>query len=178
MSEDRPIDVLHVIMRQLDILEVVARTALPSEEHDDRLLRAAQKKIENIIHIHTDGSPTVSANDVFITERSEVIVQGDSFSNIGAGATIINRSNLLNSVNFVRGHAGGETAAALEDLAKVIEDSGSQEAVENFDALTQELLNPQPRKSLLKSYWTGIVTALPQVVELVTLGEKISEIIT
>jgi hypothetical protein len=178
MADDEHFDVLRVIMRQLDVLEVVARTASVNENQSDQLLKTAAAKIENIVQIHTDGPSVINGRELSIERAAEVHVQGDSFSNIGANATIINRSNLQSSLNSVRTNTGEECADTLAQIARIVSASGNNDAVENFDALTAELSQPQAKRSLLKSYWTGIVTALPQVVELAQLGEKIAKIFT
>ncbi|MGH3907172.1 MAG: hypothetical protein ACRDTE_23800, partial [Pseudonocardiaceae bacterium] len=53
---------------------------------------------------------------------------GDEFSNIGAGAVIINRSTLTNALNSVQSDHGLQAAEALQRLAEVIEQSGKPEA--------------------------------------------------
>lgn len=100
---------------------------------------------------------------------------GDKFEHIGAGATIINRSTLHNSFNAVKNLAGDEVADALIRAAEIINRSNNEEAVENFNAMNEELERERPRKHLLKSFWNGIVTALP-VAELTVLGLEISKL--
>jgi len=105
-------------------------------------------------------------------------MQGDSFSNIGAGATIINRSTLANSLNVAKATAGEDVAEALAKVAELIELSSNNEAADNFAALSEELTKPQPKKSLMKTFWNGIREALPNVKELVELGDTIGKLFT
>jgi hypothetical protein len=100
-------------------------------------------------------------------------VSGDMFSNIGAGATIVNRSTLINSMNALSQKSDEDTANALRELAQAIQDAGNEAAAENFDAFMIELQRPEPRKSLLKSLWAGVVEALPSIV---TLADAVSKI--
>ncbi|MBB5779378.1 hypothetical protein [Nonomuraea jabiensis] len=109
----------------------------------------------------------------------EMIVQGDNFSNIGAGANIqnrINKSTLTTSVGSARDLAGEETAAALMRLSEIIEAAGSEEATERFNRLTEELDRPRPEKGVLKLFWQGITEALPGVSGLIEIGEKLAKL--
>ena len=60
-------------------------------------------------------------------------MQGDSFSNIGAGATIINRSNLTNSLNAARQNAGEDTANASQSVSEIVEKSGNADAADSLN---------------------------------------------
>jgi hypothetical protein len=101
-------------------------------------------------------------------------LMGDVFRDIGAGATIINRSNLINAMNSASGSNSRELEDALRQLAEFIEKSGSREAADNFNAFTEELQQPSPRKSLLKSFWNGMLAALPTIAELTTAAGTIA----
>ncbi|MEU3601971.1 hypothetical protein ABZ714_25125 [Streptomyces sp. NPDC006798] len=101
-------------------------------------------------------------------------VMGDSFSNIGDGATVINKSVLINSLNRVRSDHGPDVADALRRVGEIVAESQNEEAAEYFDALSAELSAETPKKTVLKSLWLGICAALPTVTELTSLGEKIS----
>lgn len=106
-------------------------------------------------------------------------MQGDNFSNIGAGANIqnrINKSTLTTSVGSARDLAGEETAAALMRLSEIIEAAGSEEATERFNRLTEELDRPRPEKGVLKLFWQGITEALPGVSGLIEIGEKLAKL--
>ena len=70
-------------------------------------------------------------------------------------------------------------ASAAEPWARIailVNESGSDEAADNFNAMSQELALEKPRKSVLKSLWGGLVGALPTITELVSLGEQISQL--
>ena len=100
-------------------------------------------------------------------------MSGDTFKDIGPGATIINRSKLQNAMNTVAGTGNPDVAEALKEVAEAINSSGNSAAAENFDAFTEELQRSQPRKSLLKSLWNGVVEALPTIVNLAAATAKI-----
>ncbi|MEU5161446.1 hypothetical protein AB0G74_17820 [Streptomyces sp. NPDC020875] len=101
-------------------------------------------------------------------------IMGDSFSNIGDGATVINKSVLTNSLNRVKSDHGPGVSQALQRIGEIVAESQNEEAVENFNALSAELAAEAPKKAVLKALWLGIVAALPTVTELTSLGEQIS----
>jgi hypothetical protein len=111
----------------------------------------------------------ISANQVTVRK-----IMGDVFKNIGTGATIINRSNLINAMNNTNSGADPNLADALKQLADLIEKSGNSDAADNFNAFTEELQKPSPRKSLLKSFWDGMLAALPTIAELTTAAGTIA----
>lgn len=103
-------------------------------------------------------------------------VMGDYFNNI-SNATIVNKSVVQNAFNKVKEAIDEETAAALAHLAEHVEKSGSNEAGEVFNAFTEELQKPEPKKSLLKSFWTGLNTLLPTVSTIAGIAEKVVKMI-
>jgi hypothetical protein len=127
-----------------------------------------------VIHIHIDKM--ILANDKSIIGQVGELIMGDRFEKIGSGATIVNRSALINSVNKTKEAVGGDVAHALERLAVIVEQSGNPDAVENLNALSEELERAQPRKALLRSFWNGITAALPGLVEIANLADHISRL--
>jgi hypothetical protein len=120
-----------------------------------------------------DTISDIDMNQASVKKSQGGAVAGDSFSNIGAGATIVNRSTLTNAMNVVSQRADEGTAAALKELADFIQQSGNTAAAENFDAFNDELQRPEPRKSLLRSFWNGIVEALPSIASVAGATAKI-----
>jgi hypothetical protein len=127
-----------------------------------------------VIHIHIDK--VIVANDKAIIGQVRKLIMGDHFDKIGAGATIVNRSTLTSSLNRVQYQAGDAAAQALRVVAQIIEDSGNQDAAENFNALSEELDKPHPRKSVLKSFWNGILTALPEMAEITNIADHVAQL--
>jgi hypothetical protein len=127
-----------------------------------------------VIHIHIDK--VILANDKAIIGEVRKLIMGDHFEKIGAGATIVNRSTLNNSLNRAQHEAGDAAVGALEMVAQVIENSGNQEAAENFNALSEELERAQPRKSVLRSFWNGIIAALPEIAQIAGIADHISQL--
>lgn len=116
----------------------------------------------------------INANQI---KAGKVTVMGDVFKNIGAGATIINRSSLVNAMNVTNDAVDPSVGEALRQLADFIEQSGNKEAGENFNAFTEELQQPSPRKSLLRSFWNGMLTALPTIANLATVAGAVAALV-
>ena len=97
---------------------------------------------------------------------------GDNFESISG--TVINRSIVSNSFNKVKEQVGEEDARLLQQITEEVEKSGNKDAVENMEGYHQEIQKPETKKSLLKSFWNGVVTAVPA---LITNADKILNII-
>ncbi len=74
--------------------------------------------------------------------------------------------------------ASEELARALDRLREIVLASGNADAVDNYQAMTEELQRDRPRASLLRSFWQGIRNALPTVTELVDLSAKLSSLLS
>ena len=120
----------------------------------------------------------VTAHNVFINNfAKDSVNMGDTFSNIGAGATIVNRSLLQGSFNSeVRPDA--DLAQALEVIAAAIEESGNQPAADTFNSFLEELGRPEPRTGPLRSLWDGTIAALPSLTSFAEAVSKISGLFT
>lgn len=105
-----------------------------------------------------------------------VNVMGDYFSNI-SNATIVNKSVVQNAFNKVKETIDEDTAAALAQIAEHVEKSGNKEAGEVFNAFNEELQKLDPKKSLLKSFWTGLTSLLPTVSAIAGIAEKVIKMI-
>jgi hypothetical protein len=121
-------------------------------------------KIENKIQI-----------DRYTTNNIQEVVMGDQYKNI-TGSTIINRSVLTDSLNKVRIERGEDVAKALELVADVVSKSGNKRAGELFDSFNEELKKPEPKKSVLRSLWDGLVSALPTISTMAGVAQKIASL--
>ena len=147
-----------------------------------RLDQSEVVNIANYINIDADVlianqhklNAQIDANRVKI---GKVKIMGDVFKNIGAGATVINRSSLLNAMNVVKDTGDPNVSEVLRQLAEFIEQSGNKDAAENFNAFTEELQQPSPRKSLLKSFWNGMLAALPTIADLSTVAGTVAMLV-
>ena len=97
------------------------------------------------------------------------LIMGDYFENISG--TVINRSLISDSFN-----TGFDTEAAklLQEITLVVEKSGDKNATELMTSFLEELQKPAPKKTLLKSLWNSITTAIPA---LISNTEKVVDII-
>ena len=93
-------------------------------------------------------------------------MEGDQITVHGSGNTIVNRSIVQNAFNKVKADHDEETANALKQVEEEINKSGNKEAAENFEAFSEELSKPEPKKSLLKALWKGTLDALPTLAQL------------
>jgi predicted transcriptional regulator len=100
-------------------------------------------------------------------------VMGDVFRDI-QNATIINKSLVENSFNKVKREHDEETSKALVKVAEFIENSKDPAAGALFNNFNEELNKPQPDKSRLKSFWTGIEKALPTITTIAGAVAKIA----
>ncbi len=100
---------------------------------------------------------------------------GDIFSNIN-NSTIINSSLVLGAFNRVKTAAGDETAKVLLEVAEAVSNSGNKEAGEILDQFNEELVKPQPRKSLLERSWENLVQVLPTVSAIAGAAEAITKL--
>jgi hypothetical protein len=142
-------------------LQKVASASLNESELQDvgRYLHLSDTSIQQLLTQQRQYGFTI--NKIRI-EAGEVHV-GDVFSNIGAGAVIINRSTLINALNNIQAKHGQEATRALEELADAVRESGNPEAIDNLNGLTEELEKPQPSKNRLRTWLDAIASVLPDV---------------
>ena len=105
------------------------------------------------------------------------VTMGDTFNNIGAGATIINRSSLQNAAIQLRDRSGQELASALEQVAYHVEQSANADAAENLAGLTEELERSEPRRARLQAFWGSLTSILPSVAQLGEASAKLAELV-
>jgi len=106
-------------------------------------------------------------------KESRVVLMGDHTHLHGNNNILVNRSTVQNAFNKVKNEHDEEIAKALTQIEEEINNSGNKEAAENFEAFSDELSRPKPKKSLLKTLWQGTLTALPKLKESADIVEKI-----
>ncbi|TAJ13099.1 hypothetical protein DMA11_10565 [Marinilabiliaceae bacterium JC017] len=103
---------------------------------------------------------------------------GDSFEfNNAQNFTFVNKSTVKNSFNKIKEQFDDETAEVITQIAEIIESSKNKEAAELFDAFNEEVNKPEPKKSLLKTFWTGLTAALPLLSTTASIAEKVMKLI-
>jgi hypothetical protein len=103
------------------------------------------------------------------------IYNGDVFRNI-SGSTLVNHSLVEKSFTKVREHYDDEAALAIVRVAEVVANSGNAEAGELFDAFNEELQKPEPKRSVLRNCWDGLVKAIPSLVQAGDLAVNIAKL--
>jgi hypothetical protein len=119
-----------------------------------------------------------SENGIYIhnlTVNAKKIIMGDNFENI-TNSPISNRSPVTNSFNAVETGQGEEMAQALEIIKKMVEQSGSKEAIEKFDDFKKEASQKKPDKTVLRSLWDGLVKLVPLISSGADAAEKITKL--
>jgi hypothetical protein len=107
----------------------------------------------------------------------EFNVNGDTFSNIGAGAVIVNRSTLTNALNITKTQHGVEAEHALQALAAAVETASSPEAAESLNELTEELAKPEPSSHRVRTWLNAITSALPNVAQVATATATLAQLV-
>lgn len=97
---------------------------------------------------------------------------GDTFRNI-SNSTIVNRSLVEGAVNTLQQQHQQAAADAVEKVAELVAQSGNAEAIDYLDTFNEELTRPEPRKSILRSMWSGIVAAVPTITGAIGVVEAI-----
>jgi hypothetical protein len=114
---------------------------------------------------------------IFFKQKIQYIM-GDKFEfNNAKNFTFINKSSVVNSFNKVKEQFDEETANAIKQMAEIVEKSENADAVELFDAFNKEVNKPEPKKSLLKSFWNGLSTVLPILAHTASIAGNIIKII-
>ena len=106
-----------------------------------------------------------------IIVKSGGVATVDIFSNI-SGSTIVNKSVVENSFNKVQSKLGPEVAQFIKAVADEVHKSGNAEAGQVFEAFNEELQKPEPKKSLLRTFWNGLAAALPTLLSLPGAAES------
>lgn len=105
------------------------------------------------------------------------VVLGDKINVTNSdNVTIVNRSIVNNALNKASEAGDEDLKKALADICAFIESLDPAirvQAAENFEGFAEEFGKPQPRKSVLKSLWEGVLTAAPTLVSLLPEAVKI-----
>jgi len=141
-------------------------------------------RIDELWHELSDKTDALM-NDCFkcmglneIDKENIQYIMGDIYDFKNAqNITFVNKSNVVNSFNKVREQFDEETANVIQQIAKIVENSKNVEAAELFEAFNDEITKPAPKKSLLKSIWSGLSSVLPVLSTTVSIVEKIMKII-
>ena len=88
---------------------------------------------------------------------------GDTYIRAGKKAVVVNRSVVIDSLNRSRGK---EFAEAWSNIVEQVENAGNDDAKELVNEMTAQLQNPSAPKSVLRTLFSGLVSAAPAVKDL------------
>ncbi|MFM2063892.1 MAG: hypothetical protein RLZZ507_3563 [Cyanobacteriota bacterium] len=154
--KEQPSELLEMVSDK--VKKIVGETNLRIKKMNEIDAQTPRKKPEEIDR----GSIYIDRIETYIEEISYM---GDQIQVNGSENHIINRSIFQHAFNKVKADYDDETANAIKRVAEEINKSGNKEAAENFEAFSEELSKPQPKKSLLKSLWEGTLSALPTLAQ-------------
>jgi sugar-specific transcriptional regulator TrmB len=153
------------VLEKFEINSDALDTIKKEIENAKGAIRNLESDLESLSHPAVYNIETIIQGNVSL---------GDIFENIHA-STIINKSMLENSFNKVKKEHNEQASKALVKVAEFIEKSGDPAAGALFNNFTEELNKPQPDKSRLKSFWSGIEKALPSIA---SVSEAVAKIVT
>lgn len=102
-------------------------------------------------------------------------IMGDVYKNI-QNSQITNRSVAESTMNVLNSRSDETLADFIGALTEEVESSGNVEAGELLDQFNEELSRDEPRKTLLKRSWEGLVEILPSVAKVAGAGAAIAKL--
>lgn len=103
-------------------------------------------------------------------------IMGNNFSHI-SHSVITNHSMVEKVVNKFQGSSDKGLASFIKELSGLVEGSGEKEAGELLDQFNEELARDEPRKSLLRRTWDGLVDVLPSVAKIAGATAAVSKLL-
>ncbi|MDR1895187.1 MAG: hypothetical protein LBR10_00160 [Prevotellaceae bacterium] len=88
-----------------------------------------------------------------------------------------NRSKVEGSFNKISEQMDENTANVLKQIAEIVESSANNKAKDLFEEFSKEINKPEPKKSLLETYWNGLISALPILASTASITASILKII-
>ncbi len=148
------------------------------DEHYQYFDNPVEFSVSRLLRNYVDIERLEAYRDYYhLTINIGELIMGDVFKNI-TGSTIVSRSIVEKSFNKVRNDFDQDTAMALLRVAEEIIKSGNREVAELFVGFNEELQKPEPKKSVLRSLWDGMIAVLPSLAQLADVGLKISKLFT
>jgi hypothetical protein len=148
----------------------------------DRLTRNGEwdhRALLDLLNEYERTRISLTVNQPRININARNLLMGDIFSNIGAGAVIVNRSTVQDALNGAWAGQNGEAGqAAIRDLEQAVLNlpPGKERdaAAEGFNGLTEELAKQTPNKHRVLIWLGAVKDALPDVVQVAAAIAKIS----
>jgi hypothetical protein len=153
---------LNTLTRRLDLMNIRPNVRRNIEA---RVRRKGSLVNYGVILVNVDQS-----------DKRRGTFMSDTFSNI-TNSTIVNRSLVEHAFNRTKSELGEDTATILLKIAELVAQSNNKEAGELLDQFNEELGKPEPRKSLLKRSWDGLMTILPAVSSIAGAAAAIAKLL-
>jgi uncharacterized protein YjbI with pentapeptide repeats len=172
---------MKIIEKTVDGKGVKIGYDIPTSTDEGYFEKAFYEWLNNPIE-EASGLPMINASNVMLHYISNSVITmsnsslGDQIITTGDNNNIVNRSTVQNAFNKMSAEYGEETAKALVLVEKEINNSGDQEAAENFNSFCEELSKPEPKKSILKTLWKGTTDALPTIVQIAGVATSITKL--
>jgi hypothetical protein len=96
----------------------------------------------------------------------------------GNNNQVINDSTIENSFNNIEKNHGKDLSNAIKLLQDHVKRTNNQEAMESVKSLAEEAEKKEPKKSIIKALWNGIVSLVPTVKEITVIAENIGKLIS
>lgn len=145
------------------------RSSVLDEYRDEVILRENTKRaettnIKNLVVATGDHNMNIAGDTL-----------GDTYSN-NPGATIINRSMVLNSLNTLKAR-DVDLALAFERLKEPVSASSSVGAATIYESLVSEATQSTPDKGKMRGLWDDLIALAPGVKAIAGSASKVVEFI-
>ncbi|MDG4771840.1 hypothetical protein [Solwaraspora sp. WMMD792] len=91
-------------------------------------------------------------------------------------STVVIKSSVKGSFNSLPGNLHQAALDAMKKIGEHINENGNMEAAELYEQISEELRREQPRRSIIRSLWTGIKEVLPTVATIIGVAEGMEKL--
>jgi hypothetical protein len=157
---------LRSVLASLELFaEAETETQAPTKDVSDSSQRTGRADSST----QSERLTIINMGEIYLGDVGEVL------RNI-SGSTLINKGMVAESFNKVRANYDDKTSLALVRVAEEVDKSGNPDAAELFEAFNEELQKPEPKRSVLRSCWDGLVKAVPTLVQVGDLAVNIAKL--
>jgi hypothetical protein len=127
------------------------------------------------------GEQIINSGEEVINQLSKHQIQINHITYImgdivSGGSTSIKNSNITDSFNTINKQYGEDISDAVKELSELIKNQSNQGVVKHFGDFTKELSQPTPKKERLKMFWNSLTSALPNILTMTNIVEKITKL--
>jgi hypothetical protein len=141
-----------------------------------------EKKWENYVNsLLSDSSMGGEYSDSLREKIINNIFMGDTFTNISGNVANKVTGDFVqgqnSNITFLNEKFGKEAADAFMKVAELIQHENNKDAEELYTSMQEELKKEKPKKSVLTTLWSGIISLVPLIKDSAEVFEKVSGII-